>query len=134
VKPTRASIETNLVVLPLGEPPLEAVECAAARIVIERHGTGPQAAARIDARGVEAIVRLVRFRIDKPRERTGFDIEQIEAALSADNANSRDFEQLIAKNAGHDVTLENNAQEALHQILEFVHHAVPVQQHADLML
>jgi hypothetical protein len=49
-------------------------------------------------------------------------------------ANSRDFEQLIAKNAGHDVTLENNAQETFHQILDFVHHAVPVQQHADLML
>jgi len=50
-------------------------------------------------------------------------------------ANSRDFEQLIANNAGHDVTLENNAQEkTFHQILDFVHHAVPVQQHADLML
>jgi len=35
-------------------------------------------------------------------------------------ANSRDFEQLIAKNAGHDVTLENNAQETFHQILDFV--------------
>jgi hypothetical protein len=44
------------------------------------------------------------------------------------------FRQLIAKNAGHDVTLENNAQETFHQILDFVHHAVPVQQHADLML
>jgi hypothetical protein len=49
-------------------------------------------------------------------------------------ANSRDFEQLIAKNAGHDVTLENNAQETFHQILDFVHLAVPVQQHADLTL
>ena len=49
-------------------------------------------------------------------------------------ANSRDFKQLIAKNAGHDVTLENNTQETFHQILDFVHHAVPVQQHADLML
>jgi len=42
-------------------------------------------------------------------------------------ANSRDFEQLIAKNAGH-------AQETFHQILDFVHHAVPVQQHTDLTL
>jgi hypothetical protein len=49
-------------------------------------------------------------------------------------ANSRDFDQLIAKNAGHDVTLANNAQETFRQILDFVHHAVPVQQHADLML
>ena len=47
---------------------------------------------------------------------------------------SHDFEHLIAKNAGHDVTLENNAQETFHQILDFVHHAVPVQQHADLTL
>jgi hypothetical protein len=31
-------------------------------------------------------------------------------------ANSRDFEQLIAKNAGHDVTLENNAQETAEAI------------------
>jgi hypothetical protein len=49
-------------------------------------------------------------------------------------ANSRDFEQLIAKNAGHDVTLENNAQETFHQILDFRAPRGASPQHADLML
>jgi len=55
------------------------------------------------------------------------------AAERAFYSNSSDFEQLIVKNAGHDVTLENNAQETFHQILDFVHRTVPVQQHHDLM-
>jgi Gamma-glutamyltranspeptidase len=44
------------------------------------------------------------------------------------------FRQLIAKNAGHDVTLENNAQETFHQILDFVHHAVPTARRSDALV
>jgi len=55
------------------------------------------------------------------------------AAERAFYANSRDFEQLIVRNAGHAVTLENNAQATFHQIFDFVHSAVSGQHH-DIML
>jgi pimeloyl-ACP methyl ester carboxylesterase len=42
---------------------------------------------------------------------------------------SSDFQQLIVKDAGHDVTLENNAQHTFDQIFDFVQKAVPVSHH-----
>jgi pimeloyl-ACP methyl ester carboxylesterase len=47
-------------------------------------------------------------------------------------SNSSDFEQLIVRNAGHDVTLERNAQQTFHQMLDFIENAVPDHHHYDL--
>jgi len=57
-------------------------------------------------------------------------------ASAADDATSSTQAGWSTEHArrGHDVALENNAQETFHQILDFVHHAVAVQQHADLIL
>ena len=55
------------------------------------------------------------------------------AAERAFYSSSSDFQQLIVKNAGHDVTLENNAQHTFQQIFDFVHQALPSSHH-DLML
>ena len=55
------------------------------------------------------------------------------ASLTWNPTDGGSFEQLIAKNAGHDVTFENNAQEPFTRY-SISCHAVPVQQHADLML
>lgn len=49
-------------------------------------------------------------------------------------ANSRDFEQLIVKNAGHDVTLGKNAHQTFDQIMDFVEKLAPVDHHHDLLL
>jgi pimeloyl-ACP methyl ester carboxylesterase len=51
------------------------------------------------------------------------------AAERAFYPNSPDFQQLIVKDAGHDVTLENNAQHTLGQIFDFVHNAVSAGHH-----
>jgi hypothetical protein len=55
------------------------------------------------------------------------------AAERAFYPNSSDFQQLIVKNAGHDVTLENNAQHTFDQIFDFVQTALPINHH-ELML
>ena len=55
------------------------------------------------------------------------------AAESAFYSNSSDFEQLIVRNAGHDVTLENSAPHTFHQIFDFVQAALLVNHH-ELML
>ncbi len=58
------------------------------------------------------------------------------STLAAERAfypNSSDFQQLIVKNAGHDVTLENNAQHTFEQIFDFVQKVLPASHH-DLLL
>jgi pimeloyl-ACP methyl ester carboxylesterase len=56
------------------------------------------------------------------------------AAERAFYSNSSDFEQLIVKNAGHDVTLGKNAQHTFDQILDFVEKVAPVNHHHDFLV
>ena len=56
------------------------------------------------------------------------------AAERAFYSNSSDFEQLIVENAGHDVTLENNAPHTFQQILDFVEKVAPVNHHHDFLV
>lgn len=56
------------------------------------------------------------------------------AAERAFYSNSSDFEQLIVKNAGHDVTLEKNAPHTFDQILDFVEKVAPVNHHHDFLV
>ena len=56
------------------------------------------------------------------------------AAERAFYSNSSDFEQLIVKNAGHDVTLGKNAPQTFDQILDFVEKVAPVNHHHDFLV
>jgi pimeloyl-ACP methyl ester carboxylesterase len=56
------------------------------------------------------------------------------AAERAFYPSSPNFEQLVVKNAGHDVTLQNNAHQTIDQIIDFVDKAVPVTHHHDLLI
>lgn len=56
------------------------------------------------------------------------------AAERAFYPNSSDFEQLVVKNAGHDVTLSQNAHQTFAQIIDFVEKVAPVNHHHDLLV